>query len=210
MGRLRASAGSLLLLICWAGVRALPAAGQQPGSAPKPAASAAEIESREICPAGRALKPEQIAQCYSCHGDVQAAFAEASRHPVGEGRMTCGDCHDAHDSASGGSVKAAADANATCTRCHTEKAGPFTWEHPVVKVEGCVSCHSPHGSPNAHLLTFSDANTLCLQCHSATNASVSAHTAAPAAAGQKQAAAAQCTSCHTQIHGSNASDIFFQ
>lgn len=210
MGRLRASGWGLLLLFWFLGARMPLAAGQDQTAAPTPAASGSNPASRETCTAGRALKPGQIAQCYSCHGDVQAAFAEASRHPVGEGRMTCGDCHDAHDSASGGSGKPAADANETCTRCHTEKAGPFTWEHPVVKVEGCVSCHSPHGSPNAHLLTFSDPNTLCLQCHSATNASVSAHTAAPAAAGQKQAAAAQCTGCHTQIHGSNASDIFFQ
>ena len=52
-----------------------------------------------------------------------------------------------------------------CVKCHTETAGPFVFEHPPVKTEGCVSCHLPHGGYNARLLTKSNVNTLCLQCH---------------------------------------------
>jgi len=41
----------------------------------------------------------------------------------------------------------------TCLRCHADKRGPFVFEHPPVKVEGCEGCHVPHGSMNARLLT---------------------------------------------------------
>ena len=35
--------------------------------------------------------------------------------------------------------------NATCTKCHTQQKGPFVYEHSAMR-EGCVACHSPHGS----------------------------------------------------------------
>jgi DmsE family decaheme c-type cytochrome len=203
----RASAGCLLLLIGFTGTRL--AAGQNHPSTPE--AAAADAAGRETSGADQRLKPEPIAQCYPCHGDVKASFAQASHHPVEEGRVKCSDCHDPHDAAGGSSPRPIADQNAVCTRCHSETAGPFAYEHPVVKAEGCVSCHAPHGSPNAHLLKEGNVNTLCLQCHSATNASAFPHAVSPPGrAGSQAAQAAACTSCHTRIHGSNASDIFFE
>lgn len=208
MRRFSASPALLLLLLWFLGSSPLGTAGQEQKSGPKTTGTASDSSGREICAAGRRLNPEQFAQCYACHGDVQAAFAQASHHPVNQGRMKCADCHDAQDPNGKSNVKPAGSQNATCTRCHAEMAGPFAHEHPVVKAEGCVSCHSPHGSPNAQLLNFSDVNTLCLQCHSATNASAYPHAVSAGPAPSKGAEA--CTSCHTQIHGSNASDIFFQ
>ena len=45
-------------------------------------------------------------------------------------------------------LRATAAQDVACIKCHSEKAGPFVHEHPPVKTEGCVSCHTPHGSAN--------------------------------------------------------------
>lgn len=156
------------------------------------------------------LKVSQPRLCYTCHTDVKPAFAQPFHHRVDEGLIKCSDCHDAHGSFQDKNLKTTADRNAICTKCHTENAGPFAYEHPVVKTEGCVSCHSPHGSPNARLLNVSNINTLCLQCHSATNAAF-VNAASPLGPVHNQATQyVSCTSCHTQIHGSNASFVFFK
>jgi DmsE family decaheme c-type cytochrome len=125
--------------------------------------------------------------------------------------MGCSDCHDPHGTFHSKQLRATADQNAICTKCHTETAGPFVYEHPVVKTEGCVSCHSPHGSPNARLLNVANLNTLCLQCHSATNSAAFPHAVSPTGPVHSQVSPeVACTNCHAQIHGSNASDVYFK
>lgn len=158
------------------------------------------------------LKVSQPQLCYSCHTEVKPAFAQPFHHKVDEGLMTCSDCHDSHGTFRRKQLKSAADQNAICTRCHSETAGPFAFEHPVVNAEGCMACHSPHGSPNPRLLTVANVNTLCLQCHSAVNL-----TAFPNAVSEQggpvhnQASHyTPCTNCHSQIHGSNATFNFFR
>ncbi len=158
------------------------------------------------------LKVAQPQLCYSCHSEMKAAFAQPFHHKVDEGLLTCSDCHDPHGTFKGKQLKSTADQNAICTKCHSETAGPFAFEHPVIKAEGCIACHSPHGSPNPRLLNVSNLNTLCLGCHSATNLK-----AFPIAASEtggpthNQAAQyTQCTNCHSQIHGSNATYNFFR
>jgi predicted CXXCH cytochrome family protein len=72
--------------------------------------------------------------------------------------------------------------------------------HQPVKTEGCESCHSPHGSPNPHLLKTSNLNVFCLKCH--TGSTFSAASGTPDF--HNQAAQFQaCTLCHVAIHGSN-------
>lgn len=153
------------------------------------------------------LKIAQPQLCENCHADVKTALSLPFHHQVDEGLMKCTDCHDPHGTFQSNQLQTTADQNAICTKCHTETAGPFVYEHPVVKAEGCTACHSPHGSPNPRLLNVSNVNTLCLQCHSA-----SMNFTAPGAPSfHNQATQYQaCTICHTQIHGSNASDIFFK
>jgi DmsE family decaheme c-type cytochrome len=153
------------------------------------------------------LKVAQPQLCENCHADVKLAFSQPFHHPVEEGQLKCTDCHDPHGSFQSNQLQSTADQNLICTKCHTETAGPFVYEHPVLKTEGCTFCHSPHGSPNPRMLKVSNVNTLCLQCHSA-----SMNFTAPGAPSfHNQAAQYQaCTICHTQIHGSNASDIFFK
>lgn len=157
------------------------------------------------------LKASQPMLCYTCHTDVRPAFAQPFHHKVDEGLMTCSDCHDPHGTFGSNQLRSTADQNAVCTKCHTETAGPFVYEHPVIKTEGCTSCHSPHGSQNARLLNVSNVNTLCLQCHSETNMSAFPHAVSPTGPVHSQAAQyVACTNCHTQIHGSNASPQFFK
>ena len=57
---------------------------------------------------------------------------------------------------------------AICVKCHTDKQGPFVIAHEPVKLEGCASCHVPHGSNNPRLLTRPSVHLLCLECHTDT------------------------------------------
>ncbi len=41
--------------------------------------------------------------------------------------------------------------------------GPFAFEHEAMR-DGCATCHNPHGTVNAKMLTSRNAN-LCLKCH---------------------------------------------
>jgi len=157
------------------------------------------------------LKAAQPTLCYQCHGDVRPQFSMPFHHKVDEGLLSCSDCHNPHGTGRSKMLRSTADENAICAKCHTETAGPFVYEHPVVKVEGCVSCHTPHGSQNPRLLNVSNVNTLCLQCHSTTNSAAFSHATAPTGPAHSQVAAeVACTNCHTQIHGSNAEYNFFK
>jgi predicted CXXCH cytochrome family protein len=86
-----------------------------------------------------------------------------------------------------------------------DKQGPFVYQHEA-KIEGCTICHSPHGSTNARMLNQNQVNLLCLSCHSQ-NANVGPP---PTPTFHNQAQKYQaCTLCHTAIHGSNSSSVFF-
>jgi DmsE family decaheme c-type cytochrome len=150
------------------------------------------------------LKAAQPQLCFQCHSDVKPSFDMPFHHRVNEGLVKCDDCHDAHGTFKNNNLKSTADQNAICTKCHTETAGPFVFEHAAVKAEGCVGCHTPHGSQNARLLNMPNINSLCNQCHSP----VSAATVHGMDAGS--AASQPCISCHTMIHGSNLSQAFIR
>jgi DmsE family decaheme c-type cytochrome len=157
------------------------------------------------------LRAAQPTLCFQCHSDVEPQFSMPFHHRVNEGLVKCTDCHDPHGTFNGKQLRTTAEQNMICTKCHMEKAGPFVYEHPVVKAEGCTACHSPHGSPNPRLLNVSNLNTLCLQCHSITNISAFPNALAPTGPVHSQATQyVACTNCHTQIHGSDASDVFFK
>jgi DmsE family decaheme c-type cytochrome len=164
-------------------------------------------------PDAHLLTTAQPQLCYRCHADVRAKFSLPFHHRVPERLMNCSDCHNPHGTFENRrtQLRNTAEGNAVCTKCHTETAGPFVYEHPVVKTEGCVSCHTPHGSSNPRLLKVTEMNTLCLQCHSTTNMTAFPRAIAPSGPVHNQAAQyVACTTCHTQIHGSNVSDVFFK
>lgn len=153
------------------------------------------------------LRVSEPALCFQCHTDVKPQFAMPFRHKVNEGLMNCSDCHNPHGTFQEKMLKNAVDQNAICVKCHAETGGPFVYEHPPLKTEGCTSCHSPHGSPNPRLLTRNNVNSLCMQCHTASEMFTAPGTPSfHNQANQYQA----CTVCHTQVHGSNASSVFFK
>ena len=92
------------------------------------------------------LRETQPQLCYSCHSTIQAQFALPAHHRVPEGLMKCTDCHNAHGTNNQPMLRKTAWEG--CIDCHTEKRGPFVYEHAAVKVEGCAGCHSPHGTVN--------------------------------------------------------------
>ena len=150
------------------------------------------------------LTASQPTLCFQCHGDVKPNFDMPFHHPVNEGVVKCTDCHDVHGTFQPNNLRATVDQNMICTKCHTDVRGPFVYEHAPVKAEGCLACHSPHGSENARMLNMPNVNVLCNQCHSAV--------AAGAVHGQGQGSSdsVPCTSCHTYIHGSNINSAFLR
>ena len=153
------------------------------------------------------LKQSETALCETCHADVKTAFELPSHHKVNEGAVACTDCHDPHSGEQKPGALSIALQNQTCIQCHNDTAGPYTNEHPPVSTEGCISCHAPHGSPNAHLLTKTNLNDLCTQCHTPIPNYTEPGTK-PFHDQKTQSMA--CTSCHSHIHGSNASRYFFK
>ncbi len=135
--------------------------------------------------------------CYSCHTSIKPAFAMPFHHKVNEGLMSCSDCHNVHGTFQPANLKVTADQNAICTKCHAETRGPFIYEHAAVRGEGCIACHTPHGSQNARLLNVPNINQLCNQCHSPVAAD------AVHGIGAGSTALQPCIDCHVMIHGSN-------
>jgi DmsE family decaheme c-type cytochrome len=157
------------------------------------------------------LKAAQPTLCYSCHKDVKPAFSKPFHHKVNEGLMVCTDCHDPHGTFQKSMAKSATQDDAVCIKCHQENAGPFIYEHPVVKTEGCTFCHSPHGSANPRLLARNNLNLLCLQCHTGLKSTQFTAGGPPTSPVHDQAAQyTSCVICHSQIHGSNVVDTFIR
>jgi DmsE family decaheme c-type cytochrome len=152
------------------------------------------------------LIQDQPNLCYRCHAETKADFAKPFRHRVNEKLLTCSDCHNVHGSwTPRRSLRATAEQGFVCFKCHRDKQGPFLFEHLPVKTEGCVSCHTPHGSTNPRLLRVYPVNIMCMQCHTqTTNNGVP-----PIPSFHNQAQKYQaCTLCHPMIHGSNGAETF--
>jgi DmsE family decaheme c-type cytochrome len=156
--------------------------------------------------------------CYGCHADVRSQFSMPFKHRVNEGVMTCSDCHNPHGAfpptwrmAARPRMMDQALANEEpCLKCHEEKRGPFVYEHPPVRVEGCESCHFPHGSPNSRLLRRPVVFTMCLECHNgAPGGRTGGGVPSPTSFHDLRSSRFHnCTNCHGHIHGSNV-DFFF-
>jgi DmsE family decaheme c-type cytochrome len=167
------------------------------------------------------LAKRQAELCYSCHTSVRAQFAMPFKHRVNEGVVQCTDCHNPHGSfaptwrmASRPAMVEQADANEeACLKCHRDKRGPFVYEHAAVRVEGCKSCHNPHGSTNARLLKHPVVATICLECHNNMATFGRRNTVIPrpdALHNMADPRYQNCTTCHPRIHGSNVESYFMR
>jgi DmsE family decaheme c-type cytochrome len=168
------------------------------------------------------LKTEQQRDlCYGCHTTVRAQFSMPFKHRVNEGSVQCTDCHNPHGSFSATWSMAArprmvdqSEGNEQpCLKCHIDKRGPFVYEHAAVRVDGCATCHSAHGSTNPRLLKRPVIFTVCLECHTGRGNFGRAADGIPTQATFHNMADPRfqnCTSCHPRIHGSNADARFFR
>ena len=152
------------------------------------------------------LVKAQPALCFSCHQDIRADFNKPFKHRVNEGLLKCTDCHNQHGGFLPKQLRSTVAQGQVCFKCHVDKAGPFVFEHHAVTIEGCMACHVPHGSSNPRLLRRSQINLLCLECHTLSGGGL-----APIGPSHNQSQKYQaCTICHSQIHGSNFSPVFFK
>ena len=140
--------------------------------------------------------------CAGCHGEIWAKFQFNERHRLQEGILDCTSCHNPH----GPDTRARLGGfkhQQVCMECHADKGGPFIFEHGSSRVDGCTACHEPHGTANRHLLKFQDQGQLCYSCHAAVPGF---HLGNPIRFGQD----ANCTNCHSKIHGSNFHPAFLK
>ena len=142
--------------------------------------------------------------CFTCHKDIRGKSLRTSHHPVREGKMGCATCHDPHDSTHP-KMLSAESVNEKCLECHTEKRGPFLWEHAPVR-ENCTSCHEPHGSNHDKMLVAKQPY-LCQRCHLNTRHPGSLYDFRNTLAGpspSNRAVEHSCKNCHQNVHGGNA------
>ncbi len=156
----------------------------------------------------RLLKESEPQLCLNCHSETKHQFLMPFHHKVLEGAMKCSDCHNPHGGFELKQTRLATGSDAACIKCHADKQGPFVYEHAPVKTEGCVACHTPHGSANPRMLTTSRVAQLCLTCHSAAHGVGAEEPAGPQH--NLNAQYANCTNCHIKIHGSRTSPVFFR
>ena len=100
-----------------------------------------------------------------------------------------------------------------CVKCHPDKGGPFAFPHAPVNIEGCETCHAPHGSTNTRLLRRPVVYTLCLECHNGVPPFGREGTgviAQSAIHNMFDPRFRNCTACHVRIHGSNADPNFLR
>jgi predicted CXXCH cytochrome family protein len=152
------------------------------------------------------LKDSQPSLCYTCHAQIRAQFAQPFHHRVPEGAIKCTDCHNPHGTQNHATL--ASPGWETCTTCHTDKRGPFLFEHAAVKVEGCAVCHSPHGATSRFLLLRRESRFLCLQCHGDPHSQQEQVSVPHGRLGFQTRG--DCTRCHVTIHGSNFNKQFLQ
>jgi DmsE family decaheme c-type cytochrome len=156
------------------------------------------------------LKDKEPEGCYQCHADQKASFARPFHHKVPEGGMKCSDCHNQHGSFQQKQFRGWVGGEVGCVKCHADKAGPFVYEHAPVKVEGCQSCHTPHGSTNPRMLKRNEVKLLCLECHSNTPGIPDTDGSIQVPHNLSLARYQNCTACHQAIHGSNTHAFYFR
>src|SRR3990170_382896 len=139
----------------------------------------------------------ETATCQMCHEDVGKAA-------VPHGALDAGGCTVCHDfSGAGEETRIAFAAGATsgntaplCAMCHEDIAGLLKAPHvhgPAAAGEG-TTCHAPHGSETAGLLTAPALQELCTMCHADVGEDLAKKT-------PHKPAVASCTLCH-DAHGS--------
>lgn len=143
----------------------------------------------------RSVKKQQPELCLSCHQMRKAQLQRSSHMPYREGKVTCSSCHNPHGTPNP-KMLVQSTTNENCLSCHTERRGPFLYEHPPV-MENCATCHEAHGTNNPQLLKVRQPR-VCDSCHVAAR-----HPVTPTLLNSIRDFNRGCTNCHSTIHGSN-------
>lgn len=143
-----------------------------------------------------------IETCATCHKTEAMKLKRSGHMPLREGKMDCTSCHNPHGSTNVRMLKAGNWITDACVSCHTEKRGPFLWEHAAGR-EACNTCHDPHGSNNDRMLVAKPP-MLCQRCHIGTRHPSTIYDGNSLAAKSNRLIGRGCVNCHQQIHGSNS------
>jgi DmsE family decaheme c-type cytochrome len=163
-----------------------------------------------VAPFTTTFRPNESDICGQCHQDIRSQTLKPFHHPIVEGKVKCSDCHNPHGAISPVMLRNAS-VNEQCTSCHTDKRGPFVFEHPPVE-ENCATCHNPHGSSHDRLLR-EPAPNLCQDCHDTARHPGTIYGQGAAwllPDGSRNPSvntrfiARACVNCHNAVHGSNA------
>jgi DmsE family decaheme c-type cytochrome len=147
-------------------------------------------------------KTQQIT-CARCHQTIANKQQRFSHMPVREGKMQCSSCHNVHGSVNVKLLRVGATVDQSCSSCHTEKRGPFLFEHAPV-VDSCTTCHDSHGSNNDSMLVAKQP-FLCQRCHVTSRHPPTVYEGFVLnnAATANKMFGKGCANCHQQVHGSN-------
>ena len=143
----------------------------------------------------------EVELCATCHRVQALKIKRVSHMPVQEGKMQCSSCHNPHGSTNVKQLRVGNWINESCVSCHTEKRGPFLFEHAAGR-ESCISCHDPHGSSNDRLLV-AKLPMLCQRCHIGTRHPSTIYDNLAVQNKSARIVGRGCVNCHSQIHGSN-------
>ena len=147
-------------------------------------------------------KTQQLT-CARCHQTVTNKQQRFNHMPVREGKMTCSSCHNVHGTTNVKLLRVGTTVDQSCTSCHTEKRGPFLWEHAPV-VDSCTTCHDSHGSNNDRMLV-AKMPFLCQRCHVTSRHPPTVYEGygLQNSGNANRMVGKSCANCHQQVHGSN-------
>jgi len=147
-------------------------------------------------------KTQQLT-CARCHQTIANKQQRFNHMPVREGKMTCSSCHNVHGSVNVKLLRTGTTVDQSCTSCHTEKRGPFLWEHAPV-ADSCTTCHDSHGSNNDRMLQ-AKMPFLCQRCHVTSRHPPTVYEGFTLNNSQNanKIYGKSCANCHQQVHGSN-------
>ncbi|MEQ1910513.1 MAG: DmsE family decaheme c-type cytochrome [Vicinamibacterales bacterium] len=152
-------------------------------------------------PTAQLTKATQTELCATCHRVQATKMKRVSHMPLPEGKMECSSCHNPHGATNVRLLKVGNWVNESCVSCHTEKRGPFLFEHAAGR-ESCITCHDPHGSSNDRLLV-AKLPMLCQRCHIGTRHPSTIYDSTAFESKSVRVIGRACVNCHAQIHGSN-------
>jgi DmsE family decaheme c-type cytochrome len=147
-------------------------------------------------------KATVVETCEACHRTEAMKLRRSGHMPVREGKMECTSCHNPHGSTNVRMLKVGNWINEACVSCHTEKRGPYLWDHAPVR-EACNTCHDPHGSNNERM-QVAKLPMLCQRCHIGTRHPSTIYDGNALIAKSNRLIGRGCVNCHAQIHGSNS------